>query len=64
VVQHIRGQLLEAGYSADQITIDEVHRESPAGGARRHRSPVCGQPTGPQGGLGQIEGQADRTGGR
>jgi tripeptide aminopeptidase len=32
VVQHIRGQLLEAGYAADQITIDEVHRESPAGG--------------------------------
>lgn len=32
VVQHLRGQLLEAGYAADQITIDEVHRESPAGG--------------------------------
>ncbi|MFN6108648.1 MAG: M20/M25/M40 family metallo-hydrolase [Planctomycetaceae bacterium] len=32
VVQHIRSQLLEAGYAADQIIIDEVHRESPAGG--------------------------------
>ena len=32
VVQHLRTALLEAGYAESQITIDDVHRQSPAGG--------------------------------
>ncbi|MCY2962683.1 MAG: M20/M25/M40 family metallo-hydrolase, partial [Planctomycetota bacterium] len=32
VVEFIRGELLAAGYQPDQITNDDVHKESPAGG--------------------------------